>query len=78
MTKTSFADQLQDMWRTRPVRLPDKGPVAGVAAGIGYRYGVDPVLIRVAFAVSTIFGGAGVVLYVVFLTMHGSAAPGAH
>lgn len=63
MTKTSFAEQLQAMWRTRPVRIPRKGPVAGVAAGIGYRYGVDPVLIRVAFVVSTIFGGAGIVAY---------------
>ncbi|KAA0022729.1 PspC domain-containing protein [Antrihabitans cavernicola] len=63
MSKTTFPEQLQDMWRTRPVRLPDKGPLAGVAAGIGYRYGVDPVLIRVALVVSTIFGGAGIVLY---------------
>ena len=63
MSNATLSDQLHDMWRTRPVRLPDKGPVAGVAAGIGYRYGVDPVLIRVAFVVSTIFGGAGIVFY---------------
>lgn len=63
MSKTTFPEQLQDMWRTRPVRLPDKGPLAGVAAGVGHRYGVDPVLIRVALVVSTIFGGAGIVLY---------------
>lgn len=63
MTKTSFGEQLQQMWRTRPVRLPRRGPVAGVAAGFGHRYNVDPVLVRVAFVVSTIFGGAGIVLY---------------
>ncbi|MBF6125271.1 PspC domain-containing protein [Nocardia brasiliensis] len=63
MTKTSFGDQLQHMWRTRPVRLPRQGPIAGVAAGFGRRYNVDPVLVRVAFVVSAIFGGAGVVLY---------------
>lgn len=51
------------MWRTRPVRLPRQGHVAGVCAGIGVRYDVDPVLIRVAFVVSTFFGGAGLVLY---------------
>ncbi len=45
------------------MRLPGQSPVAGVAAGFGRRYGVDPVLIRVAFVVSTIFGGAGIVLY---------------
>ncbi len=51
------------MWRTRPVRLPHQGPIAGVAAGFGRRYDVDPVLVRVAFVVSALFGGAGIVLY---------------
>lgn len=63
MTTRSFPEQLSDMWRTRPVRLPEQGHVAGVCTGIGMRYGVDPVLIRVAFTVSAIFGGAGIVLY---------------
>ncbi|MFC4124835.1 PspC domain-containing protein [Nocardia rhizosphaerae] len=63
MSRTSFGDQIQQMWHTRPVRLPRQGPIAGVAAGFGLRYGVDPVLLRVAFVVSTIFGGAGIVLY---------------
>ncbi|MEU7769105.1 PspC domain-containing protein [Nocardia sp. NPDC049190] len=63
MTQTSFGDLLQQMWHTRPVRLPRQGPIAGVAAGFGQRYNVDPILIRVAFVVSTIFGGAGIVLY---------------
>ncbi|MGW4631742.1 PspC domain-containing protein [Nocardia sp. NPDC004415] len=63
MTRASFGDQIQQMWHTRPVRLPRQGPIAGVAAGFGLRYGVDPVLLRVAFVVSTIFGGAGIVLY---------------
>lgn len=58
-----LSSQLQDMWRTRPVRLPAHGKVAGVAAGIGYRYNVDPLLIRIAFVVSAIFGGAGIALY---------------
>ncbi|WP_109525510.1 MULTISPECIES: PspC domain-containing protein [Nocardia] len=65
MTKTSFGDQLQQMWQSRPVRLPRQGPVAGVAAGFGRRYQVDPVLVRVAFVVSALFGGAGIVLYLV-------------
>ncbi|WP_330252363.1 PspC domain-containing protein [Nocardia sp. NBC_00565] len=63
MTKTSFGDQLHQMWQTRPVRLPRQGPIAGIAAGFGQRYGIDPVLVRVALVVSTIFGGAGIVLY---------------
>ncbi|MFE7745643.1 PspC domain-containing protein [Nocardia sp. NPDC057455] len=63
MTKTSFGDQVQQIWETRPVRLPRQGPIAGVAAGFARRYEIDPVLVRVAFVVSTIFGGAGIVLY---------------
>ncbi|WP_373291857.1 PspC domain-containing protein [Nocardia pneumoniae] len=63
MTKTSFGDQVQQIWQTRPVRLPRQGPIAGVAAGFARRYDIDPVLVRVAFVVSTIFGGAGLVLY---------------
>ena len=59
----SFSGQLTQLWRTRPVRLPHRGPVAGVAAGIGHRYDVDPVLVRVAFVVTTIFGGTGIVAY---------------
>jgi phage shock protein PspC (stress-responsive transcriptional regulator) len=36
---------------------------AGVAGGMGEYFGVDPVLIRIAFAVLTLAGGAGVGLY---------------
>lgn len=64
MTTGSFSDQLHDLWRTRPLRLPRQGHVAGVAAGVGQRYRVDPVLVRVAFVVSTLFGGAGIILYI--------------
>ncbi|WP_072806628.1 PspC domain-containing protein [Rhodococcoides yunnanense] len=63
MSNATVSEQLQQMWRTRPYRLPQRGHIAGVAAGIGYRYNVDPVLVRVALVVGTIFGGAGIVLY---------------
>ncbi|WP_036529869.1 PspC domain-containing protein [Nocardia sp. CNY236] len=63
MTRTGFGDQLQHLWLTRPVRLPRHGPLAGIATGFAQRYTIDPLLVRVAFVVSTIFGGAGVVLY---------------
>ncbi|WP_280354861.1 PspC domain-containing protein [Nocardia otitidiscaviarum] len=59
----SFSDQLHHLWQTRPVRMPRQGPIAGVAAGFGRRYNVDPVLVRVAFVISAFFGGAGIVLY---------------
>ncbi|MXQ75478.1 PspC domain-containing protein [Rhodococcus rhodochrous] len=63
MDTRSFQDQVADMWRTRPVRLPKEGHIAGVCSGIGVRYGVDPVLIRVVFVASALFGGGGLVLY---------------
>jgi signal transduction histidine kinase len=37
--------------------------VAGVASGLGDHFHVDPTLVRVAFVVLTLAGGAGVVLY---------------
>lgn len=63
-TKRTPSSTLTDMWRTRPLRLPGHGKLAGVAAGIGYRYNVDPLLVRVIFVVTTIFGGAGAIMYV--------------
>ena len=38
--------------------------VAGVCAGLADYFGVDVTLIRLAFAVLTIFGGFGALLYV--------------
>ncbi len=56
-------DTVKDFWSTRP-RRPRRGrKVAGVAAGIANRYRIDPTLVRVAFAVAAVYGGAGIVLY---------------
>ena len=52
-----------EIWRTRPHRPAGGGLLGGVSAGVGRRYGVDPVLVRVAFVVATIFGGGGVPAY---------------
>ena len=46
--------------RTREGRV-----VAGVCAGIAAYFGVDPTLVRLAFAVFTIFGGAGILIYLI-------------
>ncbi|KAA9152566.1 PspC domain-containing protein [Amycolatopsis acidicola] len=59
-----FEETLKDFWLTRP-RRPLRGrKVAGVAAAIGNRYGIDPVIVRVAFVAATVFGGVGLSLYV--------------
>ncbi|WP_162184795.1 PspC domain-containing protein [Allokutzneria albata] len=59
----SVEETLRDFWKTRP-RRPRRGrKVAGVATAIGNRYGIDPVLVRVAFVVFAIYGGLGILLY---------------
>lgn len=51
-------------WIRRPRRSTGDRKIAGVAGGIGRAFGIDPVLIRVAFVVLTVFGGFGGLLYV--------------
>lgn len=49
----------------RLYRIREGRVVAGVCAGIAAYFGIDPTLVRLAFALLTIFGGAGVLLYLV-------------
>jgi phage shock protein PspC (stress-responsive transcriptional regulator) len=52
--------------RTRSlVRRRDDRMFAGVASGIAAYVGIDTVLVRIAFAVLTVLGGAGIPIYVV-------------
>ena len=46
-------------------RRIDDRVLGGVAGGLGDYFNVDPLLIRIAFVGLMIFGGAGLVLYVV-------------
>ena len=43
--------------------------IGGVAGGLAAYFGVDPTLVRVGFAVSTLFTGAGLVAYLVMLAV---------
>jgi signal transduction histidine kinase/phage shock protein PspC (stress-responsive transcriptional regulator) len=45
-------------------RDPQNGMVAGVCAGLSKRLGVDPLLLRIVFAATTIASGVGLVAYV--------------
>ena len=47
----------------RLYRIRDGRVVAGVGAGLAAYFGVDPTLVRLAFALLTVFGGLGVLLY---------------
>lgn len=48
------------LYRSRRERM-----VAGVAGGLAQYFNVDPVLVRLAFAVLTIWGGIGLPIYIV-------------
>ena len=37
----------------------------GVCAGIGEYFDIDPTLVRLAWVVVTLFGGAGLLLYII-------------
>src|SRR5439155_2603085 len=47
----------------RLVRRKDQRMIAGVAAGLGDYFDVDPVWFRLGFVVSAFLGGAGIILY---------------
>lgn len=49
----------------RLTRSSDNRMIAGVAGGIGKYLGVDATLIRVLIVALTLFGGGGLVLYVI-------------
>ncbi len=46
-------------------RSRDQRVIAGVAGGVGERFGIDPVLVRIAFVILTLSGFAGPILYAV-------------
>jgi phage shock protein PspC (stress-responsive transcriptional regulator) len=46
-------------------RVHEGRVVAGVCVGVAAYFGIDPTLVRLGFALLTIFGGAGVLLYLV-------------
>jgi signal transduction histidine kinase len=51
--------------RVRFARSADDLLISGVAGGLGARWGVEPVLVRIAFVVLSYAGAVGVVLYLI-------------
>ena len=47
----------------RLYRIRDGRVIAGVCVGLAAYFGVDPTLVRLVFALLTIFGGVGILLY---------------
>ncbi len=55
------AEQVRDLTRLR--RITTHRKVAGVAGGIARHLDIDPLIVRVAFVVLSLFGGAGLIVY---------------
>ncbi|RCW46685.1 phage shock protein C (PspC) family protein [Halopolyspora algeriensis] len=78
-TTAGIEDTVRDFWANRPVRPRAGAKLGGVSAALGSRYGIDPVLVRVAFVVGTFYGGAGLVLYLLgwlLFPKEGTGKPG--
>lgn len=53
--------------RTRELRRSKENQVvAGVCGGLGRYLGIDPVLFRIAFLISLLAGGIGLLVYIIF------------
>ena len=46
-------------------RSRDNRVIAGVAAGLGRYFDIDPVIVRIGFVVLAVFGGSGILLYLI-------------
>ncbi len=55
--------------RRRLVRSRRGRLVGGVCSGLGDHFGVDPILVRIAFVALAIFSGVGLALYLAFLLL---------
>ncbi len=56
--------------RTKNKRLfrdEENKVIAGVCSGLGHYFGIDPVLIRLAFVLTVFMGGFGVITYIVLI-----------
>lgn len=62
--------------RLRLVRPRDGRRIAGVAAGLGNAFGIDPNLIRIAFVVLAFASGVGVIVYAAAWAITPAQAPG--
>ena len=49
----------------RLMRVEDSRMIAGVCAGLGRYFDVDPTLVRIIFVIMGLFGFGGVILYIV-------------
>lgn len=51
--------------KKRLYRDTDEGMIGGVSSGLGAYFGIDPLIIRIAFVISIFFGGTGILAYII-------------
>ena len=54
----------------RLYRSRDNRMIAGVCGGLGEYFNIDPTLIRLLLLFLTLWGGGGVVVYIIALARH--------
>lgn len=64
-TRAQHSTAEKEIHMKRLYRSSDKGIVAGVAAGLGEYFSIDPAIIRLLFVLSTFFGGFGIPVYLI-------------
>lgn len=57
-----MSSEYRKLYRSRDDRM-----ISGVCGGLGEFFGIDPTLIRIIFILLLIFGGSGLIIYLVML-----------
>lgn len=58
--KSSATAQFSGLYRSETNKV-----IAGVAGGLGEYFNIDPTIIRILFVLMTVFGGSGIIIYLV-------------
>jgi phage shock protein C len=62
------ADSSNEAHQTSPRRLyrmKQNAVIAGVSAGLAEYFNIDPAIVRLIFVLATIFGGSGIIVYII-------------
>lgn len=57
----------EEFRQKRLYRDEDKASVAGVCAGLGHYFNIDPVVFRLLFVFMVILGGSGILIYIILI-----------
>lgn len=71
---STFGQNFRQLGALRRAR--DHRALGGVAEGLSRHFDIDPIIVRVTFAALTLFGGAGIILYIaLWLTVPTEGSP---